>query len=198
MQNQSDNKFDGFIHSEIDDLKIDASFDEQWNKMSTALDKKDFMGFSPYSFNIYYLTIILISILVLLGFWFFYKPSNTLKETKKGIITTKTEENKLKDKLIDKSEIQKNNFHTSSSASLIKPTDVSDTIAGEDFKNESTIKPIIDTIQVSSQGIENSTIMKEKSDSLVKAKSVLPKKIKYITKRDTIINIDTTKVRKKR
>jgi hypothetical protein len=204
MQNQSDNKFDRFIRSEVDDLKIEASFEEQWDKMSSALQRRDFTRFSVYRFNIYYLSVIVISILTLLGFWIFAANNERAKEPVGKDIKIKSDEGKFNtDTLHKEKSIQKGdaldlsvpkNLHRKKNSS-----DILEVNTEENPKDQTAIKLLSDTLKIPVQVMDNDPVLiKDKPDSLTRTKSVIPRRIKYVTKRDTIINIDTTKVRRKR
>ncbi len=200
MQNRSDKKFDEFIRSEMEDLKTDASFDEQWDKMSSSLDKKSFMHLSFYRFNIYYLSVLGLS-LALLVFWFFSKNDPLTKESFKEKTEIKKEPiapvTILPEGKSSNGKKQPQDLTVPNIANRKKESfDISNTQTRNDLKTEIEIKQVKDTVKTLSPVVQNNATIKP--DSLAKAKPVVPKKIKYITKRDTIINIDNTKVRKKR
>ncbi len=190
MQSQSDNKFDEFIQSKNEELSFDSSFDKQWDKISISLDKRAFLRFSPFRSNIYYLSAILFALIGLAVLYFMPNESNVISvesAQEKSILLEKEKKDLNKDGLHRESTIKNKKNPT-----ITKLDSTSQENNYLELQKKETLK---DTTTLNYQGNPNSTIVKMKSDSLVKP---IVKKIRYITKRDTIITVDTTKVRRKR
>ena len=190
MQSQSDNKFDEFIQSKNEELSFDSSFDKQWDKMAISLEKRAFVRFSLLRFNIYYLSAILFALIGSAVLYFIPNESNVIsKESaqKKSILLEKEKKEFSKEGFFR--EVTVKNKINPSFTKLDSNSQENNCL---ELQKKETLK---DTTTLNYQGNPNSTIVKMKFDSLVKP---IVKKIRYITKRDTIITIDTTKVRRKR
>ncbi len=188
MQSQSSNKFDEFVRSKSEEADLDASFEEQWGKMSRGLDKKDFLRFALFRFNIYYLSLILIG---LIGWAFYFLSSerndNSKKSIQENVIIDEKGESSTNGDTLSGDFPKKNSYFT-----IPKQVNQKD-----DSLNKEELNAVILKQEVIKDSIPEVAQVKfiNKQDSLVRP---LSKKIKYITKRDTIVTVDTTKVRRKR
>jgi hypothetical protein len=189
MKSDRDKEFEGFVRSKLEGIHSPDTFDEQWERMEAALDKKNSRKFYFYRFNIVYVLLLLTGVSVIFWSLFLRKddkgkvddgggnsneiqivPTPVLKEND-SVFFQERKENKSEPK--KKERMVKDSI----GVSQIEKEDVKDTV-----KYMSTPPPPIQTT-VSSP------------DSVVKPKV---KKIKYVTKRDTIIQVDTTRIKRKR
>lgn len=199
MDNQSDKKFDEFICSAMNEFTSETSIDDHWNKISKSLNRRTFWQFSFVKFNVYYLTIIISSILFL---FLFIDSKDNVKAIgeQKNVIVSKDEDSShlnltdKKDKIEER--YSNNKPQKKTDIKTIGSSKISDSIIGK--KADLKLVPV--TSNIDSIAIRNSNVVIKKlsvtnPDSIVKPKV---KKIKYVTKRDTIINVDTTRIRRKR
>lgn len=189
MKSDKDKEFDGFVQSKLKDMQSPDTFEEQWERMQVELDKKNSRRFYFFRFNIIYLLILVVSASVIL--WsLFLKEGKKSEKPEDG--TGNTQELKIapqeisgpEEKEMTPSRIDKNKTKSKEMKNTNNEESVSNLIKQEGEKD--SVKPELVPVQ---------PITISKPDSVVKPKV---KKVKYVTKRDTIIQTDTTKSRRKR
>jgi len=192
MQDSLDKKFDEFIREEMNEFELDTAFDPQWNRMASTLNRKSFFRFAYNRFNLYYLLILAATITVALLFFYQKKEASpaTLQNNSRQMISTDTSvsiTNQSSNKL-DKPQKQKGSIF------ITKDLLEKDSVLSNVKPETDLTKVQKDTI-VAITPVQPAVAVKPIVDSVVKK---APKKIKYVTKRDTIIALDTNRVRKKR
>jgi hypothetical protein len=196
MQTQADKQFDKFIQSEMNNFILETSFDEQWTKMSCVLDRK--FKVAPLDFNIYSLSFIIIGILIAILLYFnseeINKPNENegqgknIPEVKENIFIQNednTAESKKAKSQFQNKKVNPNKKMPSPLKNILSTEIVSEGLFSKEDK---------DTMTQST--VNENTGKNIKMDSVIRP--IIIKKIKYITKRDTIIQIDTNKIIKKR
>jgi hypothetical protein len=200
MQTQADKQFDKFIQGEMNDFILESSFDEQWTKMDRALDNRKFMRFTPLNFNIYYLSLLIMGVLVAILFYLNTENINTQDKNKeqKGNIPVIKEANIIvqnKDSSYQPENI-KTQFKNKKANLNKESSNLNNEVLNTEIMPASSLNKESKDTFIQSKLNENKEKISVKPDSI--AKPLIIKKIKYVTKRDTIIKMDSNKITRKR
>lgn len=194
MKELSDNPFDEFIRSEMNNLSMEQSREEEWNRLTKSLDKGSFWKFTVNRFNVYYSGAVVTFILTVLYFWLRDTTPNSEQPRQSGsgvdtVYATHAWEGLDSLKLIT----PKTNKKASNKLSITQSDSIGSTNPDSLLLKKQALKLKQDSIN--SPAVQNPLQLISKPDSLPKK---IPKRIRIVTKRDTIIKADTTIIKRKR
>ena len=216
MEQESDHKFDEFIHSEMNDFRIEPTSEDQWERLHADLDKAAVKLSYWKKFNIVYVIAILVitavAVLLYSNRKILFNTTNSkynFHEPTSVKYTTDSSTNKnpvLNDpSLMSKGDV---NIKTDRSSNIISsPTnsyrniDLKSDMMDNDIKKQKSRFP--EQAEEPEQALpeKDSAIAILAPETKVEQKQATlpkPKKIRYVTKRDTLLVIDTTITKKKR
>jgi len=197
MEEMPDNNtFDKFIHKEMNDLRIDLSSDEQWHKLEADLNKTSISkGFWKRFYLYTFIGVVLIALIAVS----LYTNTSSKKPVDSSIPKDSSPISKS-----DVSSIQGEALSHNNSLSKKSETYQNLDIQNDSLNNSKNI-PAATIISTDSSHASLSDSVSSVHETSVPV--ILPtetktpskvKKIRYVTKRDTLFVADTTIARKKR